>query len=124
MTCNPKAIARMNTDCPNHPDPCPRLDRELRLALAGFEKSDTVLNEAEFGYRYVRKYLDELGSRARVLEVGSGPCVLMSQLKMDFPGLDITGIEPIGPGFVNFEDTLRRLIDKYGFKLLLSLIHI
>lgn len=52
-----------------------------------------------------------------MLEVGSGPCILLSQLKMEHPGLKVTGIEPIGPGFDKFEQTLETLLKKYRFDL-------
>ena len=96
----------------------PLISFELRSTLESFENSQTILNEAEFGYRYIKKYLQDCDTGAQVLEIGSGPCVLISQLKIDFPHLNITGIEPIGPGFDNFEDTLQQLIKKYGFNLI------
>jgi len=95
----------------------PLIAPELRSAVAPFEHSQTIINEAEFGYRYIREYLLECSAGSRVLEVGSGPCVLLSQLKIDFPDLEIMGIEPIGPGFDNFEGTLQQLTDKFGFEL-------
>jgi SAM-dependent methyltransferase len=90
---------------------------ELRNLLKSFDRGQIVLNEAEFGYRYVREHLEQLDAGARVLEVGSGPCVLLAQLKIDFPDLEVIGVEPIGPGFKRFQDTLRFLIEKYDFKL-------
>jgi SAM-dependent methyltransferase len=91
---------------------------EVRAALQPFENSLTILNEADFGYRHIKEYLADCHANARVLEIGSGPCVLLSQLKTDFPLLDVTGVEPIGPGFDNFDSTLRELTKKFGFKLL------
>ncbi len=90
---------------------------ELRLALEPFQNSQTILNEAEFGYRNIRDHLMQCGPDARILEIGSGPCVLLSQLRIDFPHLDVTGVEPIGPGFDNFDSTLNQLMQSYGFKL-------
>jgi SAM-dependent methyltransferase len=90
---------------------------ELGILLESLDRGQTVLNEAEFGYGYIREHLERLSPGARVLEVGSGPCVLLSQLKIDFPELEVIGVEPIGPGFQHFEDTLRFLIEKYDFKL-------
>lgn len=93
------------------------IDPELKAVLAPFSNSQTVINEAEFGYRYIRRYLSELPPGARVLEVGSGPCVLLSQLSIDFPNLDVAGIEPVGPGFENFDLILQRLIDRFAIRL-------
>jgi len=90
---------------------------ELSSALKPFQNGQTILNEAEFGYRQIREHLEQCGPDARILEIGSGPCVLLSQLKIDFPHLDVTGIEPIGPGFDNFDSTLKQLMQKYCFKL-------
>lgn len=91
---------------------------EVQEALQPFENSLTILSEAEFGYRHIKDYLADCRAKARVLEIGSGPCVLLSQLKTDFPLLDVTGVEPIGPGFDNFDSTLQELTEKFGFRLL------
>jgi SAM-dependent methyltransferase len=91
---------------------------EVQAVVRPFENSLTILNEADFGYRHIRKYLADCQAGARVLEVGSGPCVLLSQLKTDFPLLEVTGVEPIGPGFDNFDSTLQELTEKFGFRLL------
>jgi SAM-dependent methyltransferase len=94
-----------------------RVSAEIRASVNRIPNAETVLNEAEFGYGQIREYLARRPEGASVLEVGSGPCVLLSQLKHDYPGFEVTGIEPIGPGFDKFEQTLETLLKKYGFDL-------
>lgn len=108
----------MNDRRPGRPEPDTLISPEVREALRGFGNSLTVLNEAEFGYRHIRSHLADCPADARVLEVGSGPCVLLSQVKCEFPDLDVTGLEPIGPGFDHFDSTLQKLTGKFGFRLL------
>jgi len=93
------------------------LDRGIIDELNGFPNAPTVMNEALFGYRHVKPYLDRLPPGARVLEIGAGPCVLLSQLAADYPALALAGVEPIGPGFDLFRPILERLTRTYGFTL-------
>lgn len=94
-----------------------QLDGGLRDMLADFDNKDVIANEAEFGFRYVSSYLDRLGEGSSVLEVGSGPCILLSHIKHHYPQLDVGGIEPVGPGFSKFRAALERLQERYGFQL-------
>jgi SAM-dependent methyltransferase len=52
-----------------------------------------------------------------VLEVGSGSCVLISQLQKDHPTLRFSGIEPMGPGFPALPETTTALSERFGFRL-------
>jgi hypothetical protein len=70
---------------------------EIRSLLSSSLPTATVLNEAEFGYRQIQRHLDSCRAGAKILEVGSGACVLLSQLKLDYPAFDVTGIEPVIP---------------------------
>ena len=101
----------------NPENPKGRIATEIADAIQRISNASTVLNEAAFGYIQIRPYLAECREEARVLEVGSGPCVLLSQLKRDYPNFDVTGIEPIGPGFDRFEEVLETLSSEYRFNL-------
>lgn len=72
-------------------------------------KGPTYLAEAEFGLRQVFPYLAELPEGAKVLEVGSGPCILLSELAERFPQLQFQGIEPMSDGFAFFEDFIQEM---------------
>jgi len=90
---------------------------ELKHLASGTPKAAQIIAEAEFGYRQMRPYLETLSPGASVLEVGSGPCILLAQIVSDFPLLSVTGIEPIGPGFDGFEATLTQIRAQYCFQL-------
>lgn len=78
---------------------------------------DIFLNEAIYGFRYISPYIEALPSNASVLEVGSGPCVLLSHLSDMFKSISFTGIEPIGPGFDKFKTSLDQLRTQFQFDL-------
>jgi SAM-dependent methyltransferase len=82
-------------------------------AIEALPIKDTLLNEAQFGYEYLHPYLNSLPTGARILEVGSGPCVLLSHLAESYPHLHFTGIEPIGDGFELFRDAIAALSSQF-----------
>lgn len=98
----------------------PGIDPQIRSVVEKLEGGETYLSEAEFGYAYVKDYLDACPANARVLEIGSGPCVLLSQIKMDFPALEVTGVEPLGSGFGKLEIALQEMTDAYDIDLVRS----
>lgn len=63
------------------------------------------INEAENALGYITPYLN-LPKGARILEIGSGACVLLGHLAQEHKSLEFTGVEPVGPGF----DSLREFI--------------
>ncbi|MGR3914192.1 MAG: class I SAM-dependent methyltransferase [Gammaproteobacteria bacterium] len=69
-----------------------------------FPDCDKWVNEAFFGQRQVKPYLDALAPGARVLEVGSGPGILLAHLTRHYARLRIEGIEPVGRGFQIVDD--------------------
>lgn len=71
----------------------------LKERYKGFHRRDIWINEALFGYKHIKSYLDGLRDGERVLEVGSGSGILLSIIKQDYPHLLIEGIEPLGEGF-------------------------
>ncbi len=75
------------------------INHDIINLLPATDDIQQFISEADFGYGYISSYLNTLSEGARVLEVGSGPCILLSQLTRDFPHLHIHGIEPIGSGF-------------------------
>ncbi len=97
--------------------PKSELDADAIAALSQFEQAPTIISEALFGYRYARPYLDGLPEGARVLEIGSGPCILLAHVSGRHPGLGVTGIEPVGPGFEKFRPVIARLKSRYAFDL-------
>lgn len=63
--------------------------------------------EANFGWREIRSFLECSPKPERVLEVGCGTGLLLSQLSQKFGDISFTGVEPIGSGFSQFENTLK-----------------
>ena len=85
--------------------------------IRDFPNKNTILNEANYGLKYINQYLGSLQPKSTVLEIGSGPCILISQLSYSFPAHSFTGIEPIGPGFDSFRESLNKLKRNFSFDL-------
>lgn len=80
------------------------VSQTLRDYFGGMAKGPTYLAEAEFGLRQILPFLANLPEDAKVLEVGSGPCILLSEIAERFPHLKVQGIEPMSDGFAFFQD--------------------
>ena len=78
---------------------------------------NTLLNEANFGLKYINQHLGNLHPQSTVLEIGAGPCILISQLSYSYPSYSFTGVEPIGPGFNIFKESLNVLKSKFSFEI-------
>lgn len=89
----------------------------ILAAITTLPNKDTILNEAAFGFEYVRPYIEKLPKGARILEVGSGPCVLLSHLSALYPDHHFTGIEPIGDGFNQFRQSIQTLTKEFSIDL-------
>ncbi len=85
--------------------------------ISDFPNKNTILNEANYGLKYINQYLGSLQPNSTVLEIGSGPCILISQLSYTFSAHSFTGIEPIGPGFDSFRESLNKLKSNFSFEL-------
>lgn len=81
------------------------------------QKNQTNINEALFGAKYISPFIKKLKHGSNILEIGSGPCILLSQLTLKYPKHNIFGVEPIGPGFDRFRDTLTTLKKKIRINL-------
>ena len=62
------------------------------------------ISEAKFGFKYIRRFCEELDQGAAVLEVGCGSGILMAMLSEVGASLDFEGIEPFGDGFQGLTD--------------------
>lgn len=85
------------------------ISAEVRTFCTNIHKGPVYLAEAEFGLQQVRPFLETLAPGARVLEVGSGPCIALSAMASSYPTLAFTGMEPMGSGFALFEEFLARI---------------
>ena len=74
-----------------------------------FQQGPLLLAEAEFGARAIFGYLEALPPGDSVLEVGSGPGILLAAASERFPQLRFTGVEPIQDGFSASTAILERL---------------
>ncbi|MEE4237755.1 MAG: methyltransferase domain-containing protein [Anderseniella sp.] len=90
------------------------LSEDIRTFCATTHKGPVYLAEAEFGLHQIRPFLDALDPGARVLEVGSGPCIALSVLAAHYPELHFEGIEPMGSGFALFEAFISELEAGHG----------
>ncbi len=81
-----------------------KLSPDLVKKFIHLKKGEIYLNEAQFGLSHVFENLRSLPPGSRVLEVGSGPGILLAELSKLFPDLHIEGIEPNSQGFEFFSD--------------------
>jgi SAM-dependent methyltransferase len=72
-------------------------------------KGAVYLEEAAFGLRRVWPRVAALPEGARVLEVGSGPCIALAEIAARRPDLRLEGVEPMGDGFAFFDDFIPRI---------------
>ena len=79
------------------------IDLALTSLVQDYGKSAIFTGEANYGLKYISSYLNELPSQSCVLEIGSGPCILLSHLTKCYPDLHFEGIEPHSESFSFFE---------------------
>jgi SAM-dependent methyltransferase len=91
--------------------------RAIRDCVDDLPKSKTLLAEAAYGIDIIKPYLDVLAPGARVLEVGSGPGILLTHLAQSHAGLNVVGIEPVGAGFATSELFIQRLAEHFSMRL-------
>jgi len=60
---------------------------------------DVYINEAKFGFSYIKKYCKNIRTNGKVLEVGCGSGILLYMLTQKFDDLIFEGIEPHVSGF-------------------------
>lgn len=85
--------------------------------IAHIPTKDSYIEEAEFGLKHVEPFLSGLTSCAHVLEVGAGPCILISELCKLHPNFNFRAIEPLGSGFDFFESFIEKLKSEHLFDL-------
>lgn len=87
-------------------------------ALVGtLPKAGTFIAEAGFGLDVMTHCLDGLPADARVLEVGSGPAILLAAITELYPQLSVSGIEPLGAGFASADPFIETLSRAYPLSL-------
>jgi SAM-dependent methyltransferase len=86
----------------------------VRNYFRGIPKEHTYLEEAEFGLNRMLPLLEDLPEGACVLEVGSGPCIVLAEITARFPKLIIQGIEPMSDGFAFFDEFVARMQNERG----------
>ncbi len=83
------------------------------VAASNYANKDTWINEAKFGFKYIRSYCADLGEGSAVLEIGCGSGILMAMLSEVSAAPDIEGIEPLGDGFQSLTE-LNSLLKEKG----------
>lgn len=83
---------------------------EIASIVAQHKNASLWVNEAKNALRYITPYLD-LPDNSRVLEVGSGACILLGHLALQHKNFEFTGMEPIGPGFQSLKKYINSMKD-------------
>ena len=92
------------------------IDIAIAERYSDLPKKETWINEAKFGFEQVRPYLDRLPDQSKVLEVGSGSGILLSQMQAVYPRIRFEGIEPLGDGFESLKPYHEKL-ERDGIRL-------
>ena len=85
------------------------LEEILKNKKSLYNEIKIRLEESKFGIEMVSPFLNKLKPNSNILEIGSGPCLLLSKITENHPKLNINGIEPIGEGFELFDMILKIL---------------
>lgn len=85
---------------------------DIQAYFKNLPKGNIYMEEAEFGLRRILPLLETLPKGARVLEVGSGPGILLAEITGRFPHLEICGIEPMSEGFALFDEFIALMKNK------------
>ncbi len=86
-----------------------KVEGGLHELFRGTPKGPTYLAEAEFGLSQIEPFLERLPQGARVLEIGSGPCIVLAEIARSRPHLHVNGIEPMSSGFTHFRSFLEAM---------------
>jgi len=65
---------------------------EIASLIGDRNQAKIFISEAAFGYQHIKPYLSNLPRNSEILEIGAGPCVLLSQFNKDFPHLRFTDL--------------------------------
>jgi 2-polyprenyl-3-methyl-5-hydroxy-6-metoxy-1,4-benzoquinol methylase len=74
-----------------------------------------IINSANFGYKYISQHINL--KTKKVLEIGSGSCLLLTLLSVENKKIDFVGIDPDIQGFSIFNNTKKLLINKFNLKI-------
>ena len=94
-----------------------RVSEEIVALSPDVPERSMYIGDANFGLKHVFPFVQGLQKGQRVLEVGSGPCLLLGDLAFSFPDIHFYGIEPAGPGFAAFKSFIAQTISKTDFRL-------
>lgn len=86
--------------------------QELIAELPNLPHLNIYVEEAEFGLRYIEPEILKLRPGARVLEVGSGACLLLNEISLRNPELCVAGIEPAATGFEILDRFIEELLSR------------
>jgi len=64
---------------------------------------DELISEVVFGFSEIEEYIKN-GETKSILEVGSGPGMLLSELKKIYPNIKMTGLEPLSSGYDRYQN--------------------
>tara|TARA_B100000989_G_scaffold293905_1_gene272010 strand:+ start:1249 stop:2085 length:837 start_codon:yes stop_codon:yes gene_type:complete len=92
------------------------LEEILKNKKSLYNEIKIRFEESKFGIDMVSPFLNKLKPSSNILEIGSGPCLLLSKITEKYPKLNINGIEPIGEGFELF-DTILKILKKKQKKI-------
>jgi len=81
-------------------------DLNLRELFRDEKQAARLSAEADFGFSEIAPLIEELTGEASIMEVGCGTGLLLTRMAEKFGEFSFAGVEPIGPGFSQFAETL------------------
>ena len=69
---------------------------------------DELLGEVLFGFNEVNDFINNSEIKS-VLEIGSGPGILLCELKKIYPDIKMTGLEPLTSGYSRYKNIITKI---------------
>lgn len=95
-----------------------KLSSELVEAVASLPRGSHMINSGQYGLNLVHSHISKLPAGSRVLEIGPGACLVVSELAIRFPEIDFYAVDVFNEAFENFHTCAMSLSQTHNFQLL------
>lgn len=95
-----------------------KLSAELSNAVVGLPGGSHMIHSGQYGLNLVHKEIADLPAGSRVLEIGPGACLVVSELAIRFPEIDFYAVDVFDEAFEHFHACATNLSQTHKFHLL------